>query len=70
MDDANLFAGIDLIELIPLITIGVVESASKQSSIPVASTPGVLGGTLRRKSGDVLEGRVLLVTTTIAMMKI
>jgi len=42
MDDANLFAGIDLMELIPLIAIGVVERASKQSNIPVASAPGVL----------------------------
>ena len=44
MNDANLFAGIDLMELIPLIAIGVVESASKQANIPVASTPRVLSG--------------------------
>jgi len=44
MDNANLFAGIDLIELIPLVVIGAVESAPKQSNVPVASALGALSG--------------------------
>ena len=50
MDDANLFGSIDLLGLIPLIAIGVVERAAKQSNtrIPVVYAKiEILGANLR-----------------------
>jgi hypothetical protein len=42
MDNSNLFGNIELIDILPLIVMGVVEEALKHSNIPTLSRKGVL----------------------------
>jgi hypothetical protein len=44
MDNSDLFGNIELMDILPLIVIGVVEEALKHSNIPTSSREGVLLG--------------------------
>ena len=44
MDDANSFADIDMIEVLPLIVIGVVQEAPNRTNAPIRSGGGTLSG--------------------------
>ncbi len=44
MDNSDLFSDIELMDILPLIVMGVVEEALKHSNIPTLSREGVLLG--------------------------